>query len=129
MLRRRIERHKIDLSATEEQLVDGRWIEEKVRQAPSGCAIHQWTDITEKRKYELRLADVMECTADGFSVWDQSDRLVTFNRKFSQTFSVDGEGVKQGTSFQDLIHTLCQAGLTLDEDGDEGAEEGVHPSL
>lgn len=119
-LKRRLEQHRQHHDITEERLSNGRWIQVKSRRIPSGGVVSQWLDITDKKMHELRLADALECSADGFSIWDQRDRLVLFNRQFADHFGA--HDVTPGKSFHELVSCLSQSGVRVSADKGEGLD-------
>ncbi len=119
-LRRRVEQHRRQRVVVEEQRIDGRWIQEKSRSIPSGGTVGQWSDITERKRHELLLVDAVECSADGFSIWDQRDRLVLFNSKFAERLG--GNDVRTGDTFCELVTQISQSGVKMSMTGGEDSD-------
>ncbi len=123
-LRWRLEQHRLGRNRFEERLTDGRWIEIKERRTPSGGTIGQWIDITAAKHAELRLEDAIECTADGFSIWDQTGRLSLFNKRFAARFGSDEAPLERGSAYPEVVRRLAERGaVTIDEPVEQWVED------
>jgi signal transduction histidine kinase/DNA-binding response OmpR family regulator len=93
-------------------LPDGRVLEIRRNPVPAGGFVSMYTEITEQRRaqeqIELarnRLNDAIQSISDGFALWDQEDRLVTFNDRCRQLLRLEGQLVV-GMTFETLIRGL-----------------------
>src|SRR6266446_10398093 len=93
---------------------DGTSLEIRRNPVPGGGFISMYTDITERRRAEAlveqsraRLADAIESISDGFTLWDQDDRLVLFNRRSQEILNLQDRLVA-GVRFEDLILPLIE---------------------
>src|SRR4029079_4449292 len=70
---------------------------------------------------EHRLTDAIETVSEGFSLYDNQDRLVLGNAKYAELFDY-GEGApKTGTTFEEIMRRAAAHGLIQDA---RGREEG-----
>ena len=74
-------------------------------------------DLTEQQERENALAlahqlleDAIEALSEGFALFDQDDRLVTFNSRFCEFNSQCQDILKPGTLFEDIIRTGMERG-------------------
>ncbi len=95
----------------EQQLTDGRWIEIKERPIAGGGTIGLWTDITEAKATWFRFAEALEGMADGFAVWDQTDRLALFNEKFAELHGCGPRAVLKGDTHAEVLNRCVEGGL------------------
>jgi len=89
----------------EQRLTDGRWIHVKERPIANGGFIGLWQDITDLKKAQIAIEDAVESTSDGFALWDQSDRLIIANPRFSDLHIVDGQRPEPRERF---LHVLSR---------------------
>ena len=91
--------------------------------------IGSWSEVTARKtaeqaalaQSEQRLTDAIETISEGFSLYDNEDRLVLGNYKYAQLFD-HGEGApRPGTSFEEIIRSAVAHGLIQDA---RGKEEG-----
>jgi len=126
----RLEQHLKDRSKIEQRLTDGRWIEVKERRTPNGGVIGQWADITDAKRSETRLEDAIQCSADGFAIWDQAGHLHTYNETFGTRFGITTEAIAKKTLLQTFWHNLGATGDVLfDEPAEEWAKERLEAHL
>lgn len=106
-IEQRLRRHRSPTEQpVEERLADGRWIEVKERALPEGGRIGIWQDITALRTCEIRLDDAVSMIAEGFALWDQSDRLLLHNDAFQDFFAGCRTPPKRGDSFAQIMQSL-----------------------
>jgi len=74
-------------------------------------------DVTEEQERDIALArahetleDAIESLSEGFALFDQDDRLVTFNSRFCEFNAICHDLVRPGTRFDDLIRTGTERG-------------------
>jgi PAS domain S-box-containing protein len=91
--------------------------------------IGSWSEVTARKtaeqaalaESEQRLTDAIETISEGFSLYDNEDRLVLGNAQYTELFD-HGEGPpKPGTTFEEIIRRAVAHGLIEDA---EGREEG-----
>jgi PAS domain S-box-containing protein len=91
--------------------------------------IGSWSEVTARKtaeqaalaQSEQRLTDAIETISEGFSLYDNQDRLVLGNAKYAELFD-HGEGApKSGTTFEEIIRGAVAHGLIQDA---KGREEG-----
>ncbi len=110
----------------EQQLSDGRWVEIKERPTSDGGVIGLWTDVTEQKVTEARLAAAIEYAGDGFAVWDQADRLVLYNDRFAELHVNAEQRLRPGDRFAEVLRrTVERDGIRLDSDPDAWVAEQV----
>ncbi|MGB0683423.1 MAG: PAS-domain containing protein [Magnetovibrionaceae bacterium] len=97
----------------EQRLTDGRWLQIKERPTPSGGIIGQWTDITRDKFARLLLEDAVDSTADGFALWDQTDRLELFNPRFAQRHRGPKGEPKKGDRYEQVMLDLANSGALI----------------
>ncbi len=108
----------------EQQLSNGSWVEIKERPTGDGGVIGLWSDITERKATEARLAAAIESAGDGFAVWDQADRLVLYNDRFAQLHVTAERRLRPGDRFAEVLRrTLEGGGIRLDSDPDAWVAE------
>ena len=88
------------------------------------------TDITDETEAKLSLdstkqllSDAIETLSEAFSLFDQNERLVLFNKKYSDFFS----NISPGMSFEAVIRSTAENGMIPDAIGRE--EEWVKERL
>lgn len=108
----------------EQQLSDGSWVEIKERPTSDGGVIGLWTDVTERKITEARLAAAIESAGDGFAVWDQADRLVLYNDRFAQLHVSAEQRLRPGDRFAEVLRRTAESGgIRLDTDPDAWVAE------
>jgi len=80
--------------------------------------------LTERHRAERRLRDAVEILQDGFTIYDNEDGLVMFNRAYEKMLGMEG-CLKEGMSLAEVGFHLNQAGLTCLDGGtvDDWAKE------
>ena len=98
---------------------DGRWHRSDGFDTSDGGTVSVFTDITESKTYEAKLAkladeaelahsrlmDAIEAMGQGFVLYDKEDRIVLFNRRAADMFSASFGGTdvfQVGMKFEDL---------------------------
>ncbi len=80
--------------------------------------IGSWSEVTERKEAEQaalqeseqRLADAIESITEGFTLYDDEDRLVTANSKYREIFSLD-EAPEPGTSYEEMLRQGLARGI------------------
>ena len=79
-------------------------------------------DVTEQRQAESRLKDAIEAINAGFAMFDPSDRLVAWNRRYADLWASSADPaipdgrehisrlLRRGIGFEDLVRGLADAG-------------------
>ena len=84
--------------------------------------IGSWSEVTARKtaeqaalaQSEQRLTDAIETISEGFSLYDNQDRLVLGNAKYAELFD-HGEGPpKTGTTFEEIMRSAAAHGLIQD---------------
>jgi PAS domain S-box-containing protein len=92
------------------ELADGRIVELKARRTPEGGWIVLWSDATHARHVLRRLETAVEMSADAFSFWDSSDRLILCNRLFAELHGFQTPDQIVGKDFRELVSKAVQLG-------------------
>jgi len=71
-----------------------------------------------------RLQDAIDSISEGFAIFDPEDRLILFNRRFTDFWPGLGAEIRTGVTFADLIHLALERGCIAAPNG-RGAEEWV----
>ena len=95
------------------RLADGRIIEIKAREIPSGGWIVLWSDATSARNAYNRLVTAVELSADAFALWDKNDRLALCNQAFAHLHGSASAEKLVGIGFADMIDSVLQRGLVV----------------
>ena len=91
--------------------------------------IGSWSEVTARKtaeqaalaESEQRLTDAIDTISEGFSLYDNEDRLVLGNHKYAELFDLGGGAPKPGTTFEEIIRSAVAHGLIHDA---KGREEG-----
>jgi len=79
-------------------------------------------DVTEQRQAESRLKDAIEAINAGFAMFDASDRLVAWNRRYADLWSASADAaipdgreriqrlLRRGILFEELVRGLADSG-------------------
>lgn len=122
----------------EQPLQDGRWLMVSDRRTKDGRLVGIRTDITELKARELQLqtaqerlarqaeemraladeaerskavlADAIESTQEGFSLFDENDRLVVFNARVREFFPTVADLIEPGVTFAELLREGIKRG-------------------
>ena len=75
------------------------------------------TAHAKQARFQHRLVDAIEALDDAFALFDNEDRLILYNLRFTETFALPGEAVYLGITFRELIGAIARHGLyTIPED-------------
>jgi two-component system cell cycle sensor histidine kinase PleC len=100
-------------------LADGRIVEIKARQTPSGGWIALWSDVTEARHVLMRFEDVTELSTDAVAFYSHDDKLIACNEGYARMVGVAGPEQLKGLSFTDVLRRAVQSGrFAIDPDLD-----------
>ncbi len=121
----RLSEHRKERAITLERLADGRWIEIKERQTPSGGVIGVWADVTESRRHLAHLESAMDCIADGFAIWDQAGRLYQRNERFAERYRGKDHPLKAGDKIEQVLADIAASGELETEDTPESWLTGM----
>jgi PAS domain S-box-containing protein len=91
--------------------------------------IGSWSEVTARKtaeqaalaESEQRLTDAIETISEGFSLYDNEDRLVLGNAKYAELFDHGDGAPKPGATFEEIIRGAVAHGLIYDA---KGREEG-----
>jgi len=101
---------------------DGPMLEIRGDPAPAGRFVVTVADRTERRRLEATeemLRQALNSIADGFAVFDPSDRLVMMNRRYIGYAPKDVEGPRLGITFEELMRQDRRHGFYPDVAGHE----------
>ena len=71
------------------------------------------------RATELRLREVLDAIPAGIAIYDNQDRLVSYNQEVSRQYPYRGEGKVVGETYEDLLRRALAAGKIPDALGRE----------
>ena len=123
---------------------DGRWYRSDGFDTSDGGTVSVFTDITESKTYEAKLAkladeaelahsrlmDAIEAMGQGFVLYDKDDRIVLFNRRAADMFSASFGGTEVfqvGMKFEDLARRSRNSTRNFKDESD--VEEWVQSVL
>ncbi len=58
---------------------------------------------TERKKSHDMLSSAIESMSDGFVMWDEDDRLIAFNGRFREIYSLSAPFIELGATFEDIV--------------------------
>lgn len=61
------------------------------------------TDVTDRLKSKQMLAEATAAIPEGFTIFDQNDRLAAFNDAYRQTYAAMAPAIKLGVTFAELL--------------------------
>jgi PAS domain S-box-containing protein len=86
--------------------------------------IGSWSDVTRRKNAELasrrseqRLTDAIESISEGFSLYDEEDRLIIYNSAYAELIVPGLEVPASGTPYETLIRNAAALGLVEDAKG------------
>ena len=100
-------------------LTDGRWLQINERVTESGDTICAYQDITQKKKTDHQLHEVLEGRQHAFALWDSAGRLILRNSAFiSLLESEEGAGLATGATVAFVFSGAAQYFDTNNVDAD-----------
>jgi signal transduction histidine kinase len=100
----------------EVQWAGGRWMRISEQRMSDGGYVGIWSDVTEIKQAQERLADAISSMSDGFVLYDRDFNLVLCNKPWAHYF---GQGDAQGDvealigrPLQALLHDFAHADVT-----------------
>jgi adenylate cyclase len=86
--------------------------------------VGSWSDVTAPKEAEIafrrseqRLTDAIESISEGFSLYDNADRLIVCNRAYGELLYPGMGTPAPGTSFETLIRKTTERGLVEEAEG------------
>ena len=86
--------------------------------------VGSWSDVTAPKEAEIafrrseqRLTDAIESISEGFSLYDNADRLIVCNRAYGDLLYPGMGTPAPGTSFETLIRNTAERGLVKEAEG------------
>lgn len=70
-------------------------------------------------KAEERLGEAIECSADGFVLYDEDDRLVICNQRYREIYASSEDLLVPGNTFEHIIRTGVERGQYSQAEGQE----------
>ena len=67
---------------------------------------------------QSRLSAALDAAPDGFSLYDNADRLVLFNSKYREIYSESADAIRLGATFEDIVRYGAKRGQYPDAEGD-----------
>ncbi|MBT5110723.1 MAG: hypothetical protein HOM25_18745 [Rhodospirillaceae bacterium] len=101
-------RQRPEVGPVEVQLTDGRWIRISERTTEDGDTIGVYRDITQKKKADHQLHDMVAGKQNAFALWNQSESLVLRNSAYVELFGVDGRGPSPGDAFTTVFEAAAK---------------------
>ncbi len=108
------------------QLEDGRWIRSHERLTGDGWLVGVRLDVTELVAQQARaeaatrrLHEAIEALTDGFALYDADDRLVVFNRRYSEIYAESAAAIRAGATFEAMLRYGLERGQYVDAIGRE----------
>ncbi|MBL4720735.1 MAG: PAS-domain containing protein [Alphaproteobacteria bacterium] len=112
-------RQNADASPTEIQLTDGRWLQIKERTTETGDTICVYQDITQRKKTDHHLHEMLEGKSHAFALWDSAGRLILRNTAFVDLLEASkGAGLATGAT---VASVYGGAAAHFDRDGLDAA--------
>lgn len=71
-------------------------------------------NIIDKHMMEQRLTEAIEAISEGFSLYDDEDKLVVCNSHYREMFSYGADTVTPGMSFEQIVRTAVEGGAIKD---------------
>lgn len=65
--------------------------------------ITSMTDVTERLRTKQMLDEAIAAIPEGFTIFDENDRLIAFNEAYPQTYPVMAPAIKPGASFSEIL--------------------------
>jgi diguanylate cyclase (GGDEF)-like protein/PAS domain S-box-containing protein len=127
-------------SDTTVELTNGRMVRIRHRPMPGKGWVATHEDITEQHRTEMALAEAkaaaeqaeasaraahshlteaLDVVPEALAIFDKEDRLVLWNRQYTEFYAASREALKAGTPFEALIRTGLAAGQYSDAIGRE----------
>lgn len=104
------------------RMSDGTWVNSIRRPTRDGGFVITWLDVTDEKlataelaRLKDRLEDAIESLDAGFALYDDQDRLVTWNRRYGELNEALGDVIREGVTYREIIETAI-ATHQLDED-------------
>ncbi len=96
-LAERLAAHALPRSVVEQPLSDGRWLRIIENQTRDGGRVGMRVDITDLKRQELRLADIIEGTDVGTWEWDMIGDVMSYNDRWAEILGYRLEEVLPAT--------------------------------
>ena len=101
-------RQRPEVGPVEVQLTDGRWIRINERTTENGDTIGVYRDITQKKKADHQLHDMVAGKQNAFALWNQAESLVLRNPAYVELFGVDGRDLSPGDAFTTVFEAVAK---------------------
>ncbi|MEM7060833.1 MAG: PAS-domain containing protein [Pseudomonadota bacterium] len=119
-------------SRDEFQLKNGTWYSVSHSPTSEGGFVVSRHDITRQKRaaQELarlndRLRDAIEALDEGFALYDDQDRLVTWNQRYMELNDKIGHMIRPGVTYQDILETAIATHKLDDEEASLVRESGL----
>ncbi len=87
------------------------------RPTHEGGSVIVFSETTDVKTAELRLRDAIESLRDGFVLFDENDRLVTYNSSWLSEFGDRAADIEIGMHYDDVMRILGETGSIIDAAG------------
>ncbi len=133
-VRERVERQRRSTGeARDHHYASVGWLRITKYKVPSGAVAGMAIDVNELKAMEAtlhaaqkraqsdrqRLQDAIETLDDGFVLYDEEDRLVTFNDAYKAQFGPLGDVLVKGTTYEEQALQLAHSGMIPNLEGKE----------
>ena len=72
----------------------------------------------ERARASTVLTNAIEAMSDGFVMWDENDRLVTWNQHYCDLYAASAPFIVKGARFEDVIRQGAEVGQYPQAEGD-----------
>ncbi len=110
----RVERHFWCAGIGEHKLANDRWYRITERHTASGHVLKFLSDITEHKRLDealsamdVRLREAIGSLEEGIALFGPDDRMVIWNRRYSEIFHQIGDIIRVGVPFETLVRTAA----------------------
>jgi len=90
---------------------DGSIIEVRTDPMPDGGFVRTYSDITELRRAQQRLATMLDGMRHGIALFDAQHRLVATNRAIAQMLNIPQSLLQPGIAYAEMVGQMRQMGL------------------
>ncbi|GEM_PF-3360410 len=117
-LQERLRQHRNPQAPYVVERPDGRSVLITEYRTSDGGIVGIRTDVTQLRLREQaaqearqRLVEAIEAIPQGFAIFDPEDRLVLFNQRYKDKYSLAPDFIRPGVSYEELLHEIVRRGL------------------
>jgi diguanylate cyclase (GGDEF)-like protein len=100
--------------ARTQKLPDGRFLQARERLSETGNLVCVRIDITELKRAEALLRDVLDALPSGLVAYDKDERLLLANRAYREIFPIAGPMAVPGIAMEEFLRRNARDGQFLD---------------